>query len=124
MYFSGPPKLEYDARLKSAQLVRAGTSLIIQVDFTGVPTPTASWTLNGTSVATSQRATIDTTEYYTTLTVRNFTADDVGTYKVDVKNKAGSATASFQANIKGRFLLTQYFGSTGQVFHVPTEFCK
>ena len=100
---SGKPQIEYDQRYKTPQQIRGGTSLVYQVDFTGVPTPTASWSHDGAPLTKDARVSIDTTEYYTTLTVKGMKREDVGMYAVEVKNKAGSASASFEAKIRGKY---------------------
>ncbi len=99
------PRLEYDSRFKQTQRIKVGTSLIIQVDFTGFPAPSANWCLNGTPLSQSQRVSVDQTEYYTTLTVRGMSKDDVGNYSVNVKNQAGSASANFDIKMRGKYLL-------------------
>ena len=106
---SGKPKLEYDGRFRVPQQLKAGMSLVIPVDFTGNPTPSATWSLRGSPLAHSSKYQIDTSEYNTTLTVRDTEMDDSGTYTVNVSNRAGSASASFDVNFKGTFLNTKYY---------------
>ena len=93
--------MEYDPKLRAPIQVKANATLNIQVDFTGVPKPSAEWYLGAMRLDNGQRTTITSTEYYTTLNVRGMTADDAGEYKVIVKNRAGSASANFEVKIKG-----------------------
>merc|ERR1712142_437727 len=74
--------------------------MMIKVDFTCHPAPTATWSWNNVNLRGDDRIIIETTEYYTNLTIRNFSRDDIGTYKVDVKNIAGTASAKFESNVK------------------------
>ena len=99
--FPALPKLEYDSRFNTPQSYVAGKTLAIQVDFSGVPTPSALWKLNGTELGPTQRTSIETNEYNTTLTIRGLRLEDAGSFRVEVKNSAGTATASFDISIKG-----------------------
>ena len=98
---AGLPKLEFDPMLKAPQVVRRGNKLIMQVDFTGVPLPRATWSLNDVTLSPSAKVNIDTSEYCTVLEVRDFGQADVGTYKVTVNNTAGSKSASFDTRLRG-----------------------
>ncbi|KAJ8319892.1 hypothetical protein KUTeg_001479, partial [Tegillarca granosa] len=64
------PQLEYDNRLKSKQILKAGTSLSLQVNI-------------------SARLSIDTTEEVSTITVKNALLDDGGVYSIIAKNDVG-----------------------------------
>ena len=101
IYLLATPKLEYDSRFNSQQSLKAGTTLTINVDFSGVPTPSAQWMLNGSEVIQDQRVTIKTSEYSSAIVVRGLSPKDAGIYKIDVKNAAGSANASFDIAVKG-----------------------
>ena len=80
--------------------------MIIPVDFTGNPAPSATWSFRGTPLAHSSKYQIDTSEYNTTLTVRDTEMDDSGTYTVNVSNRAGTAIASFDVNFKGKYTIS------------------
>ena len=103
-YLTGKPELDYESRLKSPQSLKAGSTLTLHVDYTGSPTPTAAWSLGGTPVVSSPRVSIESSEYGTTLMVRGVGPEDGGNYRLDVKNAAGSANASFEVNVRGELL--------------------
>ena len=96
------PKLEYDNRLKSVQNIRAGTSMILNIDFDAVPQPSVEWFLNNSSLSSSNRVNIEYSDSHTTLTVKNCNRDDAGKYTLKVRNKAGTATADFEVEVRGK----------------------
>ncbi len=75
--------------------------MIIPVDFTGNPTPSAVWHFRGTPLGPSGKYQMETSEYNSTLTVRDTDMEDSGTYSVVVTNRAGTASAAFDINFKG-----------------------
>ena len=94
------PVLDYDSRLNSPQSIRAGTSLILDVNFTAVPNATVQWFFNDGQV--SSRAAVTSDISHTNFAIKGAGKDDAGVYKVKVTNKAGSKSASFTVGIKGR----------------------
>ena len=92
--------LDYDARLNSPQSLRAGTSLIIDVNFTATPSATVAWYFNDAPLAPT-RATVSGDISHTNLHVKAVGKDDAGVYKVKVTNKAGSTSATFTVGVKG-----------------------
>lgn len=99
-YFVAKPVLEYDRRLQQ-QSVKTGATMIISVDVSGVPTPKVTWKLNGNALEKSFRVTTETKEAYSTITVKNLTVEDSGTYSVIAENEAGSDSAEFAVQVKG-----------------------
>jgi len=96
------PVLEYDQRFNNVLSCRSGTSVNIDVNFTGYPDPTAEWFFNGTPLASSGvQATVQTDAWHTGLNVKNLRPNEAGLYKVKVSNKAGSKTATFTVEVKG-----------------------
>ena len=95
------PKLEYDSQFNTQQSFKAGTTLTIHVDFSGVPTPSAQWKLNGAEICPSDRVSIKTNEYSTSIIVRGVSSNNSGAYNVEVNNSAGTAYASFDIAVKG-----------------------
>lgn len=96
------PKLDYDNRLKGVQNIKAGTTLSLPVNTSGIPNPTISWFLDEEPVEKSARVTIETTETMTTLTIKNTTLDDTGLYTVEAENDVGKAVADFEVNVKDK----------------------
>ena len=100
--YSAHPKLDYDNRLKGVQNIKAGTTLSLPVNTSGIPSPSVAWMLDEEPMEKSPRITIDTAETLTTLTVKNTTLDDSGVYTVEAENTVGKAVADFQVNVRGQ----------------------
>lgn len=99
------PRLEYDNRLKGAQNIKAGTTLTLPVDISGIPSPMVTWLLDEEPVEKSPRISIDTTNEITTLTVKNAMLDDSGLYTVEAENVVGKAVADFEVNVQGNKII-------------------
>lgn len=98
---SAHPKLEYDNRLKSVQTVKAGSTLNLSINISGIPSPTIGWLRDGQPISKSPRLSIDISEDFTTLTVKNATLDDKGVYTLTAENVVGKATADFEVAVRG-----------------------
>jgi len=90
--------ITYDDKYKSAQKLKAGSTLTISVNVAGSPTPKVSWSQAGEPVTA---ASIDTKDNQSTLTVKNITAKVAGQIQVKAENKVGADTAEFTVEIKG-----------------------
>ena len=82
--------------------MRAGTTLTLTVNISGIPSPSVSWFLDDEPLQKSDRISIDTTNDYSTLTVKNTLPDDTGVYTICAENVVGKAEADFEINVKGR----------------------
>ncbi|XP_046554801.1 titin-like [Haliotis rubra] len=94
------PALEYDNRLKSAQTVKGGSTLVLQVNVSGIPSPKISWFLDDEPLEKSERISVDTTDDFSTLTIKNAMLDDTGMYTIAAENVVGKAEADFEINVK------------------------
>ena len=95
---AGKPVITFDDKYKSAQKLKAGSTLTISVNVSGTPTPKVSWLQAGEPVAA---ASVDTKDNQSTLTVKNVTAKLAGQVQVKAENKVGSDSAEFTVEIKG-----------------------
>ena len=100
--FTAHPKLDYDNRLKGVQNIKAGVTLSLPVNTSGIPNPNVSWLLDEEPVEKTARVSIETVEGKTTLTIKNTTLDDTGLYTVEAENTVGKAVAEFDVNVKGK----------------------
>ena len=98
--FPGKPEITHEEKLKD-QTLKAGSSLIILVNITGSPEPKVTWFKDDQQLTATDGITIETSSTGSTLTVKGLTGTSSGTYKVVAENEAGSASAEFNANIKG-----------------------
>ena len=115
------PKLEIDAQYEGTVQVKGGTSLILPVNMSGVPTPAVTWLHNNKPVA-MDTFNIETGARHTTLKASNSTKALAGSYKVMAENEVGSDTADFTVNVKGGLcgscLRSSCLALTGGKLHV------
>jgi len=95
------PTIDYEAKFKSAQQLKAGASLIIPVKVGGIPAPKVEWTLKDQPLAPSPTVVMETTEGESTLTLKSLTGQSTGKVKVTATNAVGKATAEFDIVVKG-----------------------
>jgi titin len=74
------------------------------VNISGIPNPTVSWTLNKTVIEKSPKISIETTDDFSMLTVKNATLDDTGVYAITAENVVGKAEAEFDVAIRGQLM--------------------
>lgn len=120
------PKLDYDNRLKGVQNIKAGTTLSLPVNTSGIPNPTITWLLDEEPIEKSARISVETVEGKTTLTIKNTTLDDTGLYTVEAENTVGKAVAEFDVNVKGKTLTLicqRFMHVTLNVIFVGTKKC-
>ena len=96
------PKISYDDKLKEEQSLKAGQTLILSVNTSGVPIPSISWYLNDAELTVGNGTSIETTDTYSTLTIKGTTAANSGPYKVTATNVVDSVSADFTVIIKGQ----------------------
>ena len=98
------PKVTYEDSLKKPKELKTGATLILTVNISGVPTPEVSWYFGEETIQTGNGTTLETTDTYSTLTIKNVGGKDSGVYSVKAENAAGSDSAEFTVVIKGWFL--------------------
>ena len=96
------PRISYDDKLKEEQSLKAGQTLILSVNTSGVPIPSISWYLNDAELTVGNGTSIETTDTYSTLTIKGTTAANSGPYKVTATNIVDSVSADFTVVIKGQ----------------------
>ena len=99
---AGAPEISYDDRLEDTIKLKAGNSIIITVNVSGSPTPQVSWYFGEETIVLGADTSIETTEESSTLTIKGATGKNSGIYRVVAENKAGSDSAEFTAQIRGR----------------------
>lgn len=102
LYISAHPKLEYENKLKAKQLIKVGQSISLQVNISGIPNPSVQWSLNEAVIEKSPKISIETTDVFSMLTVKNATLEDTGVYSVTAENVVGKAQAEFDVAIRGK----------------------
>lgn len=72
---------------KDLQIYSPGDPIHLRCDFSGNPAPKSGWYKNGEEIYNSSNIELDDK----TLTIKNFTEQDEGTYKCFAENRGGRA---------------------------------
>lgn len=99
---SDKPKLEYDNKFRDIVTLKAGSTLKIPVQVSGLPKPSVTWSKDEQPVTSQGRLTLDIADRSTTLTVKKVTREDDGLYSILAENEAGQATAKFDIEVIGK----------------------
>lgn len=83
-----------------ALIVEKGTTVTLEVEFTGFPQPKVEWFRNGKQLTDVE---IVTTETKTTLIIKKIMRKSTGKYEVRVSNDAGEAKTSASLQVVGEF---------------------
>uniref|UniRef100_A0A4W5MPX4 Titin n=1 Tax=Hucho hucho TaxID=62062 RepID=A0A4W5MPX4_9TELE len=81
------PVFDISNEMRKTLIVKDGSSFTLTVPFRGKPVPNVMWTK--AAVDLRVRASIDTTDTFTSITVEQATRDDSGKYIVTLQNIAG-----------------------------------
>ena len=82
-------------------MLRGGQKLVVETTITGIPTATASWSMNDQPLEPSHHVAIETSAMGSKLTLTDVKAECTGVYKLTAENTVGSATAEFDIVVKG-----------------------
>ena len=92
-----------DSRYRDTQTVKAGSSLILPVNFSGVPAPKATWYRNGSRLANQKgHIHMDTGDAFSTLTVTGIEPEEAGKYRLHLENSAGKTEFEFDVRVKSK----------------------
>ena len=105
VYSPVPPSIFYDSRYTGVQMVKAGCTFLLPVNYVCSQPGRVTWLHNGLPLyERAGRVRIDTRDNYSTLTLTGVQKDDGGMYRIVVENAVGSADAEFDVIIKCEFL--------------------
>ena len=77
---------------KDRIVLRAGTSTVLEIPFTGCPAPEAEWKFKGSRLPDARRFKVDTIVNMTSLSMAKVVRSDAGKYTLDLSNDHGKAT--------------------------------
>lgn len=97
-----PPRISMDPKFKETILLNAGESFKIDADVYGKPLPTIQWLKAGQELTNTARLEIKSTDFATSLSVKEAIRVDSGHYVLLVKNIAGEKTASIHVKVLDR----------------------
>lgn len=76
-----------------------GDNIVVKIPFTGVPRPTARWTLNGEEIKPSKHVSIELKERHAILTIDSANKCNSGVYNLTLENELGSDTVKFELDV-------------------------
>ena len=96
-----PPVIDIDPRYKAPQEVKRGSTLVLPVNYTGVPRPKATWFHRGIPLNVRHgHIHIDSGDAYSTLTILGIETNESGKYEVGVENIAGRTRFEYDVLVK------------------------
>ncbi|XP_036400675.1 titin-like [Megalops cyprinoides] len=104
------PVFEISNEMRKTLIIKDGSSFNLTVPFRGKPVPNVMW--NKADVDLRVRASIDTTDTSTSITVEQATRDDSGKYTVTLQNVAGTSALT---------LVVKVLDSPGPPAHVDVK---
>ena len=84
--FAAHPTIDCEPKLREPQTLKAGATLILLGNITGVPTPEVAWFHDGKPISVSDTISIETGEGFTRLTIKKTTGAQAGSYKTTATN--------------------------------------
>uniref|UniRef100_A0A8C7A2P4 Titin n=1 Tax=Nothoprocta perdicaria TaxID=30464 RepID=A0A8C7A2P4_NOTPE len=91
------PAFDIDSEMRKTLIVKAGGSFTMTVPFRGKPIPNVSWNKPETDLRT--RASIDTSDNCTSLTIEKATRNDSGKYTLTLQNVLNTATLTLVVKV-------------------------
>ena len=82
-----------------------GEELTLNVTVSGKPKPEVTWFKDGKRLRDSYRVNIKSKDDKFSLNILKVKPDDAGTYKCEVKNKAGTVSRTYNVKVGGMFYL-------------------
>lgn len=96
-----PPKIG-DLSFKDKIILKAGSSTVIEIPFTGSPKPAATWQFKGGKLPDQKRFKVDTIVNMTSMTMSKVIRSDSGKYTVGLQNEFGKANVTIEVVVLGR----------------------
>ena len=97
--------IKVDQKFQDKLTMKAGTSAIVEIPFTGSPMPQVTWTYNDRDLPDYKRTREETIHGMTALTLSRVERRDSGAYKVLFENKHGSVTMAVMVTVLGKLKL-------------------
>uniref|UniRef100_A0A8C3F8A2 Titin n=1 Tax=Chrysemys picta bellii TaxID=8478 RepID=A0A8C3F8A2_CHRPI len=91
------PAFDIDSEMRKTLIVKAGESFTMTVPFRGKPVPNVMWNKPETDLRT--RASIDSSDYCTSLTIEKATRNDSGKYALTLQNVLSTATLTLVVKV-------------------------
>lgn len=92
-----PPQIDRDG-VELNPRIPIGRTLTLFCDGKGDPTPTVTWSINGTSIESSSEVRI-LGEKHRFIQIPNITLDDRGVYRCEARNVAGEDELLYKVDV-------------------------
>uniref|UniRef100_A0A3B4Y894 Titin n=1 Tax=Seriola lalandi dorsalis TaxID=1841481 RepID=A0A3B4Y894_SERLL len=89
-----PPTIILEDKLRQLVVIKAGEIIKIDAEITGRPLPVVSWSKDGKDIVAKARCEITSTNFATTLIVRDAIRRDSGQYVLTLHNVAGTRSVA------------------------------
>lgn len=101
LLFAVPPEIDIDTSYASSQSVKAGSSVVLPINFMSNPAPRVTWLRDGVPLSLRPgHIMIDSGETFSTLTILGIEKEEGGKYEALVENVAGTARHEFRVAVK------------------------
>ena len=97
-----PPTIILEDKLRQLVVIKAGEILRIDAEITGRPLPVVSWSKDGKEIQAKARCEITSTNFATTLIVRDAIRRDSGQYVLTLHNVAGTRSVAVNCKVLDR----------------------
>ena len=92
-----------DTKFKDGMTMKANTSAIIEVPFTGSPQPSVTWNYNGGPLPDIRRTFSETIYNMTALTINRAKLSDAGDYRLTLENNNGKTSITIKVKVIGKY---------------------
>uniref|UniRef100_A0A3B4Y4U8 Titin n=1 Tax=Seriola lalandi dorsalis TaxID=1841481 RepID=A0A3B4Y4U8_SERLL len=97
-----PPTIILEDKLRQLVVIKAGEIIKIDAEITGRPLPVVSWSKDGKDIVAKARCEITSTNFATTLIVRDAIRRDSGQYVLTLHNVAGTRSVAINCKVLDR----------------------
>uniref|UniRef100_A0A3P8SRY5 Titin n=1 Tax=Amphiprion percula TaxID=161767 RepID=A0A3P8SRY5_AMPPE len=94
-----PPTIILEDKFRQLVVIKAGDIIRIDAEITGRPLPVVSWSKDGKEIEAKARCEITSTNFATTLIVRDAIRRDSGQYVLTLHNVAGTRSVAINCKI-------------------------
>uniref|UniRef100_A0A3B3UXH4 Titin n=1 Tax=Poecilia latipinna TaxID=48699 RepID=A0A3B3UXH4_9TELE len=97
-----PPSIILEDKFRQLVVIKAGEIIRIDAEITGRPIPVVSWSKDGKDIEAKARCEITSTNFTTTLIVRDVIRRDSGQYVLTLHNVAGTRSVAINCKVLDR----------------------
>ncbi|XP_023933258.1 titin isoform X1 [Lingula anatina] len=99
LHVQAPPLIRVDKSLEETVTLKAGSSKVFEIPFTGHPQPKVSWAFNDGPLPDEKRFKVETIRNMTCLRVTKIQRKETGRYAVTLDNPSGKTDITINVNV-------------------------